>query len=150
LANKEIQQGTPFYGLVDILGNPYLTGYEPIIDSSSNTIGIWYLVFGIWYLVFGIWYVGYKADLQELFAAVQKSRVLNNGFVAVRDNLGVIRVHSDNVSLEDASAILVGETARINNNSDKNHQRVQETLRSAEEVSRLTDETKRQLSSYKA
>jgi len=108
------------------------------------------LVFGIWYLVFGIWYVGYKADLQELFAAVQKSRVLNNGFVAVRDNLGVIRVHSDNVSLEDASAILVGETARINNNSDKNHQRVQETLRSAEEVSRLTDETKRQLSSYKA
>ncbi|MDO8343348.1 MAG: Cache 3/Cache 2 fusion domain-containing protein, partial [Cellvibrio sp.] len=62
-AIKEIQQGRPFYGLVDILGNPYLTGYEPIIDASSNPVGIWY--------------VGYKADLQELFAAVQKSRVLS-------------------------------------------------------------------------
>ncbi|HEX7762024.1 MAG TPA: cache domain-containing protein, partial [Cellvibrio sp.] len=51
-AIKEIQQGKPFYGLVDILGNPYVTGYEPIVDGNSNTIGIWY--------------VGYKADLQEL------------------------------------------------------------------------------------
>ncbi|HSC67415.1 MAG TPA: Cache 3/Cache 2 fusion domain-containing protein, partial [Cellvibrio sp.] len=63
-AIKEIQQGKAFYGLVDILGNPYLTGYEPITDSSSNTIGVWY--------------VGYKADLQELFSAVQKSRVLTD------------------------------------------------------------------------
>lgn len=79
-AIKEIQQGKPFYGLVDILGNPYLTGYEPIVDASSTTIGVWY--------------VGYKADLHELFAAVQKSRVLGKGFVAIRDNLGAIRVQS--------------------------------------------------------
>jgi len=96
-AIKEIQQGKPFYGLVDILGNPYLTGYEPIIDSSSNTIGVWY--------------VGYKADLQELFAAIQNSRVLNKGFVAIRDNLGAIRVHSNNVTQEEVSAILTGKTA---------------------------------------
>lgn len=64
-AIKEIQQGKPFYGLVDILGNPYLTGYEPIVDSSSKIVGVWY--------------VGYKADLQELFTAVQKSRVLKKG-----------------------------------------------------------------------
>lgn len=95
-AIKEIQQGKPFYGLVDILGNPYLTGYEPIIDASSNIVGIWY--------------VGYKADLQELFAAVQKSRVLSKGFVAVRDNLGAIRVHSDNITPEEVTAILSGDT----------------------------------------
>jgi methyl-accepting chemotaxis protein len=95
-AIKEIQQGKPFYGLVDILGNPYLTGYEPIIDSSSNSIGVWY--------------VGYKADLQELFVAVQKSRVLEKGFVAILDNLGAIRVHSDNVTPEEVSAILVDKT----------------------------------------
>jgi methyl-accepting chemotaxis protein len=95
-AIKEIQQGKPFYGLVDILGNPYLTGYEPIIDSSSNSIGVWY--------------VGYKADLQELFVAVQKSRVLQKGFVAIRDNLGAIRVHSDNVTAEEVAAILADKT----------------------------------------
>lgn len=94
-AIKAIQQGKPFYGVVDILGSPYLTGYEPIVNSSSNTIGIWY--------------VGYKADLQELFAAVQKSRVLDNGFVAIRDNLGAIRVHSDNVTAEEATAILAAQ-----------------------------------------
>lgn len=94
-AIKEIQLGKPFYGLVDILGSPYLTGYEPIVDANANTIGIWY--------------VGYKADLQELFAAVQKSRVLKNGFVAIRDNLGVVRVHSDNVSPEEAAAIIAGD-----------------------------------------
>ena len=96
-AIKEIQQGKPFYGLVDILGNPYLTGYEPIIDSNSNTIGIWY--------------VGYKADLVELFSSVQKSRVLEKGFVAIRDNLGSIRVHSDNITPEEVTAILANKTS---------------------------------------
>ncbi|MEN0038450.1 MAG: methyl-accepting chemotaxis protein [Cellvibrio sp.] len=96
-AIKEIQQGKSFYGLVDILGNPYLTGYEPIKDASSNTIGILY--------------VGYRADLKELFTAVQKSRVLTNGFVVIRDNLGAIRVHSDNISEDDARAILDGKVS---------------------------------------
>lgn len=94
-AIKAIQQGKPFYGLVDILGSPYLTGYEPIVDSSANTIGIWY--------------VGYKADLQELFGAVQKSHLLENGFVAIRDNLGAIRVHSDNITADQAAAIIKGD-----------------------------------------
>lgn len=96
-AIKEIQQGKSFYGLVDILGSPYLTGYEPITDASSNTIGVWY--------------VGYKADLQELFGAVQKSRVLKKGFVAIRDNLGAIRVHSDNITAEEAAEIINKKSA---------------------------------------
>ncbi|WP_323814597.1 Cache 3/Cache 2 fusion domain-containing protein [Cellvibrio sp. NN19] len=96
-AIKSIQQGKPFYGLVDILGNPYLTGYEPIKDANSNTIGIWY--------------VGYKADLQVLFSAVQKSRVLEKGFVAIRDNTGVIRVHSDGVTSEEVTAILTEDAS---------------------------------------
>lgn len=96
-AIKAIQQGKPFYGLVDILGNPYLTGYEPIVDGNANTIGIWY--------------VGYKADLQALFSAVQKSRVLSDGFVAIRDNLGAIRVHSDNLTTDEVSAILSNESS---------------------------------------
>lgn len=96
-AIKEIQQGKAFYGLVDILGNPYLTGYEPIRDASSTIIGVWY--------------VGYKADLQELFGAVQKSHVLSEGFVVIRDHLGAIRVHSDNITAEEAAEIIKSESS---------------------------------------
>ncbi|PUA27112.1 MAG: hypothetical protein B0W54_19995 [Cellvibrio sp. 79] len=91
-AIKQIQQNKAFYGLVDILGNPYLTGYEPIRDASGN--------------VLGIWYVGYKADLRELFDSIEKSHVLTSGFVAIRDNLGVIRVHSNNMELAEVDRII--------------------------------------------
>lgn len=38
-----IKKGEPFYGEVDILGKPYVTGYKPILDSSQNVIGIYYV-----------------------------------------------------------------------------------------------------------
>jgi hypothetical protein len=39
----EINAGKAFYGEVDILGKPYITGYEPIKDGSGAVIGIWYV-----------------------------------------------------------------------------------------------------------
>lgn len=39
----EINAGKPFYGEVDILGKPYVTGYEPIKDASGAVIGIYYV-----------------------------------------------------------------------------------------------------------
>ena len=38
-----LQRNEPFYGEVDILGKPYITGYEPIWDQSKNVIGIYYV-----------------------------------------------------------------------------------------------------------
>jgi Cache 3/Cache 2 fusion domain len=38
-----IQKNEPFYGEVDILGKPYVTGYDPIRDQSRNVIGIYYV-----------------------------------------------------------------------------------------------------------
>ncbi len=38
-----IRQNEPFYGEVDILGKPYITGYEPIRDAAKNVIGIYYV-----------------------------------------------------------------------------------------------------------
>ena len=38
-----IQKNDAFYGEVDILGKPYITGYEPIRDPSKNVIGIYYV-----------------------------------------------------------------------------------------------------------
>ncbi len=38
-----IRKNEAFYGDVDILGKPYVTGYEPIRDSSKEVIGIYYV-----------------------------------------------------------------------------------------------------------
>lgn len=44
-AYGSINQGKPFYGLVDILGKMYDTGYEPIKTESGEVIGIMYVGF---------------------------------------------------------------------------------------------------------
>jgi hypothetical protein len=38
-----IAKGESYFGEADILGKPYVTGYEPIRDASNNVIGIYYV-----------------------------------------------------------------------------------------------------------
>ncbi|MEH2560977.1 Cache 3/Cache 2 fusion domain-containing protein [Bradyrhizobium sp. AZCC 2289] len=38
-----ILKGERYYGEADILGKPYVTGYEPIRDASGNVIGVYYV-----------------------------------------------------------------------------------------------------------
>ncbi len=96
-AIKQIDQSKPYYGAVDILGNPYITGYEPMFDAAGSVVGIWY--------------VGYSADLKVLEEAITQSHVLDKGFVALRDGKGNIRMHSSHVTDTQVSQAL-------NNNSD--------------------------------
>jgi len=42
-ALETINAGKAYYGEVPILGTPYITGYEPIKDSSGAAIGIYYV-----------------------------------------------------------------------------------------------------------
>ena len=42
-AIESIKKNEAFFGDVDILGKPYVTGYDPIRDSSKNVIGIYYV-----------------------------------------------------------------------------------------------------------
>lgn len=79
-AIKVNREGRAFYGQVDILGNPFLTGYEPIHNASGNVIGIWY--------------VGYSADLHALAEVIQRTRILEDGFIALLDAQGSVRLHS--------------------------------------------------------
>ena len=71
-AYAALSQGAPFYGVVDILGSPYITGYEPLYAKNGDYIGITY--------------VGYKAEMPVLSAALDRARVLQSGFVAVVDD----------------------------------------------------------------
>jgi methyl-accepting chemotaxis protein len=76
-----IRNDTSFYGVVDILGSPYVTGYEPIYNAGNDS-------------VIGIWYVGYKTDLDSLDRVISQASVLNSGFVALFDSKGKLRFHS--------------------------------------------------------
>jgi len=93
-AIQEIRAGRPFYGQVDILGNPFLTGYEPIFAGKDQLVGIWY--------------VGYKIEMKALQESIARSRILTGGFVALLDDKGKMRFHSENVTPEQALRVAAG------------------------------------------
>jgi methyl-accepting chemotaxis protein len=76
----EIRKNLAFYGVVDILGQPYVTGYEPMFDEARNVIGIWY--------------VGYKTNLEQLDVVIGNSRAMDSGFFALFDGKGKLRFQS--------------------------------------------------------
>ncbi|WP_165311791.1 methyl-accepting chemotaxis protein [Vibrio ziniensis] len=86
-----IGKGQSFYGEVDILGQPYIAGYEPIMDSGKTI---------------GIWYVGYSADMKAISDAVNNARVLEQGFVALMDGKGQLRMFSGNTNADAVSKAL--------------------------------------------
>ena len=96
-AMANIVKGTAYYGAVDILGSPYLTGYEPMKNAAGQVIGIWY--------------VGYSADLKVLEQAISQSRLLEEGFVALRDGKGNIRMHSSHINDADVERALQDKDA---------------------------------------
>ncbi|MDX5364462.1 MAG: methyl-accepting chemotaxis protein [Pseudazoarcus pumilus] len=94
-----IRDGRAFYGLVDILGNPFLTGYEPIRDASGAVIGIWY--------------VGYKVDMETLDRTIRGIRLLDSGFMALLDQTGKLRFHSEHVDAERIQAVLADQAGWV-------------------------------------
>lgn len=87
-----IRQGKAFYGQVDILGTPYLTGYEPLFNAKGEVVGIVY--------------VGYKADLTALVSSINQSRLLTQGFISVSDEQNRVRMHSAHHSEQHISSYL--------------------------------------------
>ncbi len=85
-AYAALARGEAFYGQVDILGAPYLTGYEPIVDAGGKVVGAWY--------------VGFKADLAGLKELIGKSVSFGSGFVVLLDGQGKPFLHSDGASPE--------------------------------------------------
>lgn len=79
-AYAAIREGRGFYGVVDILGKPYMTAYEPMRDGRGEVIGVWYTGYPLSTL----------GGLGEHVAAV---RILDHGFLALlrRDGSIVFR-----------------------------------------------------------
>ena len=94
-AIASIRRRESFYGVVDILGKPYMTAYEPMKNASGELVGIWY--------------TGYQLnELQALQKSIEQSVIMDNGFSAVIDNKNVILFHSENVSVSMVDSILNG------------------------------------------
>ena len=87
-----LQDGKSFYGVVDVLGEPYISGYEPIKNKSGTVIGAWY--------------VGYKVNANALEEAIKKWSFLNSGFAVITDYNHHIRFLSDNTSISQANDAL--------------------------------------------
>jgi signal transduction histidine kinase/DNA-binding response OmpR family regulator len=76
-AIQSIREGKAFYGMVNILGRPYITGYDPIFSDSEEVIGIYY--------------VGYALDtLTSIEQAINNHDLYENGFFALIDPNGEI------------------------------------------------------------
>ena len=94
MAYAALVRDVSFYGVVDILGTPFFTGYEPLHANNGDYIGVTY--------------VGYRAELPVLRQALDRSHLLQSGFVAVIDDKTVrylpswttvddVRRHIDNI-----------------------------------------------------
>ncbi|MBF0567126.1 MAG: Cache 3/Cache 2 fusion domain-containing protein, partial [Nitrospirae bacterium] len=108
-AIKEVLAGRPFYGEVDILGNPYITGYVPIKNNNREALK------EALQDTIGIYYVGYKVDaMKGIDDVVSNATILHNGFLAVLDGTGKVRFHSNNVTPEDIEKILKTSANTVN------------------------------------
>ena len=92
-AIRSLQAGRGFTGVAEIFGEPYFTTYEPIRDRSGAVVGAWY--------------TGYRINtLAVIGRSVNRTRILDRGFVALLDARGMQRFHSAHVPLEQVEALL--------------------------------------------
>lgn len=87
-AIESLLRDQTYYGVVDILGEAYLSRYEPMHDDAGKLIGAWY--------------VGYKLDFNALDQAIRQWGFLEKGFVAITDGHGQIRFLTDGVNKSQA------------------------------------------------
>ena len=69
-AYAAISKDQPFYGVVDILGQPYMTGYEPMRSPQGNVVGIWYVGFPL-------------TTVADLGRRIGSAKILSHGFIAL-------------------------------------------------------------------
>lgn len=105
-----IRKGQSFFGVTEILGKPYITGYEPIRSADGEIVGIYY--------------VGYALEtLSTIRDALETRGVLENGFFALLDHDDEVVFHTQNSAGENVS-VLARRVARHEKLSSKWHVRI--------------------------
>ena len=90
-----ILRGESYAGVVDILGVPYLTMYEPMRDGEQTI---------------GVWYVGYPlAKVTGAAEMVRQITILGDGFLMVTNAEGQAVFASEQATTEDKQ--LIGKTS---------------------------------------
>lgn len=94
------QAGHPeaFQGVIDILGKPYFTRYEPLLNAEGKLIGALF--------------VGERADTADIEASVNKAKLLTTGFVAVADATGMPRFIPAGASLNTIKELIAKQDER--------------------------------------
>jgi diguanylate cyclase (GGDEF)-like protein/PAS domain S-box-containing protein len=87
-----LRAGQEFHGVVDILGEPYITRYAPMFNENSD--------------VMGAYYVGYKADMNVLRNVVQNASYLKSGFTILIDSTNKTRFLSSNIEKKQAEQLI--------------------------------------------
>ena len=95
-ACRAIRQGQAFYGVVDILGKPYMTAYEPMRDVHGQVIGVWY--------------TGYPlSTLGGLGDHIAQVRILDRGFLTLLRRDGSVVFHPAGVDEQLLQQVLSGK-----------------------------------------
>ena len=89
---RALLAGKEYSGVVDILGQPYITRYDPLIDANGQVIGAYY--------------IGYKVDIKVLRDTVQNMRQLTTGFAVILDETNNIRFLSSHVTAAKVMSLL--------------------------------------------
>ena len=88
-----LRRGESFSGIADILGKPYVTGYEPIRDSSGTVIGACY--------------VGYALEtLYTIRDVIEDRGLLDRGFFVLLDNRDQVVFRTTKVSGKESAEII--------------------------------------------
>ena len=83
-AYKTIRDGQSFFGVADILGSPYMVGYEPMKDKSGQIIGVWF--------------AGSRLDaLGDLGKQISTGKILEHGYIALLKKDGTVVFGPDGV-----------------------------------------------------
>ena len=84
-AYTALAAGQPFHGVADILGVPYTTSYEPMLDARHKLVGAWF--------------TGFRLDsIIALGKSIENAAILDHGFMELVKPSGEVMFHGNRAS----------------------------------------------------
>jgi methyl-accepting chemotaxis protein len=103
-AYASIREGHAFYGVVDILGKPYMTAYEPMRDRNGAIVGIWYTGHPL-------------SSLGDLGAYLAHAHILDHGYMVLLRSDGTPVFRPAEIDDAQMQSVLAGDAKGWNSTS---------------------------------